>query len=82
MLHTLKWIAESNEKNLPIVFPTFPPFHEDIYVYIQTYLCTITHMMMNTEHNETTPTIPFHLSREDSDVTSCIYPENVRKYAS
>ena len=29
---------------------------------------TFIYMTMDVEHNETTPTIPFHLSHEDSDI--------------
>ena len=81
--------AERNETTPAI---SFPPFHEDIYVYIHVFMYsmhildkitrqvsrhvhilnreTFTHMTMDAEHNETTPTIPFYFSHEDSDVHS------------
>ena len=31
---------------------------------------TFTHIIMDAKHNETTPTIPFYFSHEDSDVHS------------
>ena len=43
---------------------------------------TFIYMTMDAEHHETNPTIPFHLSHEDSEIHITHISKNMRKYAS
>ena len=51
----------------------------NVHILIQE---TFTHILMDAEHNETTPTIQFYVPHEDSDVHSTHIQKNIRKYTS
>ena len=53
--------------NMHILDKTALQVFRNVHIMI---LETFTHMRMDAEQNETTPTIPFYVSYEDSDVHS------------